>query len=72
MKLPNALHSPRQLFIIAAVLYGLALVQNILLPLGSPNIILTGLLSFAGSLALIAGIMMPRLKLANKQSNKAK
>lgn len=62
MKPPTVLRSPRRLFIIAANLYGLALVQNILLPLGYPSIVLTGVLSFLGSLALLAGIFLPRLK----------
>jgi cephalosporin hydroxylase len=60
--------NPRRLYVTAIFLYGLALVQNIIFPLGTPSIVLTGILSFGGSLILFAAIMIPRLKRVNKKT----
>lgn len=60
----NTLHSlkPRIWFTLAIVLYLLALLQNVLLPMGNSSVILTAILSLGGSLALAAGIFLPRLR----------
>lgn len=65
------LPSRKSLYGATISLYVLALVQNVIVPLGNTSIVVTGLLSFAGSVSLVIALYHDQIQELARHSLRA-